>query len=436
MYSRHIGPLLRSMLGEFRIVYVTGPRQSGKTTLARSVGTELGMRYLTLDDPVTRAAAASDPHGFVRSLEPRPAVLDEFQRVPELVGAIKEASDRRASAPFSAHASAAPRKGLFLLTGSADIFRSARTQEALPGHMARLELFPLSTAEIRGARRNLIDLLLEGDFSPSRPGARDHPAPTRERIAERILLGGYPEVQGMSRRARGAWFSSYTEGRLFKDFDTLYSARGDYHSRIRALAPYLAGLSGNLVKYANLANDLELNDKLAKSYVEVLELLFLVRRVPAYRKNLARRTAVRMPKLHFVDTGLASHLLGLRTEARLLASHHYGALLETLLFMECAKHVGWAEEEVGLYHFRDKRKREVDIVLERPDGRIVGVEVKASATVRRRDFGGLAALAESAGNAFERGVIFHAGTQALPFRQGRTRLYALPLGWVVPATPT
>ena len=155
--------------------------------------------------------------------------------------------------------------------------------------------------------------------------------------------------------------------------------------------------------------------------------MFLIRRVPSYRRNLARRLAVRMPKLHFVDTGLASHLLGLRTEARLLTSPHYGALLETLLFMECAKHAEWAEEEVGLYHFRDRRKREVDIVLERPDGRIVGVEVKASATVRRRDFDGLAALAEFAGTAFERGVLIYTGLQALQFHRGPVRLHALPL---------
>ena len=435
MYSRHIHPLLRDMLNEFRIVYVTGPRQSGKTTLARSVAAELGMRYLTLDDPAVRAAAVSDPHGLVRSFQRQPVVLDEFQQVPELVPAIKEASDRHASAPPSAHPTGVPRKGLFLLTGSADIFRSARTQEALPGHMARLELMPLSVAELQGGRRNLVDDLLAGDFSSpptsSRAMAGDRHAPTRKQIARLTLLGGYPEVQGMSPRARSIWFRSYTEGRFFKDFDTLHSARGDYHSRLRALAPYLAGLSGNLLRYANLANDLELNDKLAKSYAEILELMFLIRRVPSYRKNLARRLAVRMPKLHFVDTGLASHLLGLRTEARLLASPHYGALLETLLFMECAKHAEWAEEDVGLYHFRDKRKREVDIVLERPDGRIVGVEIKASATVRRRDFNGLAALAESAGNAFERGVVFYTGTQALPFHRDQVPLYALPLARIV-----
>ena len=431
MYSRHLHPLVRDMLGEFRIVYVTGPRQSGKTTLARSVASELGMRYLTLDDPAVQAAAAYDPYGFVRSFGNQSVVLDEFQHVPELVPALKEASDRHGSALPSLQAPGIPRKGLFLLTGSADIFRSARAQEALPGHMARLELLPLSVAELQGSRQNLIDYLLAGDFS-SPPGSSralpdPHLSPTREQIASRILLGGYPEVQSMSSRARRIWFRSYTEGRFFKDFETLYTARGDYHSRLRALAPYLAGRSGNLLRYASLANDLELNDKLAKSYAEILELMFLIRRVPSYRKNLARRMAVRMPKLHFVDTGLAAHLLGLRTEARLLTSPNYGALLETLIFMECAKHAEWAEEEVGLYHFRDKRKREVDIVLERPDGRIVGVEVKASATVRRQDFDGLAALAELARGAFERGVLLYTGLQALPFHRGPARLHALPL---------
>ncbi len=434
MYFRHLYRGVVDMLREFRIVYVAGPRQSGKTTLVRRVAAESGMRYLTLDDPAVQAAAASDPYGFVRSFHNQSVVLDEFQQVPELVPAIKEASDRFASAP-DRRGLARSRKGLFLLTGSADIFRSARAQEALPGHMARLELLPLSVAELRGSRQNLIDYLLAGSFSSSRAAVHDHQAPTREEIARLILMGGYPEVQGMSRRARTTWFRSYTEGRFFKDFDTLYSARGDYHSRLRALAPYLAGLSGNLLKYANLANDLELNDKLAKSYAEVLELMFLIRRVPSYRKNLGRRLTVRMPKLHFVDTGLAAHLLGLRTEARLLTSPHYGALLETLLFMECAKHAEWGEEEVRLYHFRDKRKREVDIVLERPDGRIVGVEVKASATLRRRDFDGLAALAEFAGNAFERGVLVYTGSQTLPFHRGPLRLHALPLARIARTTP-
>ena len=418
MYTRHLQSVLRELLGEFRIVYLAGPRQAGKTTLARSISGELGLEYVTLDDQATLSAVASDPHGFVRSLGARRVVLDEFQYAPALIPAIKEASDRLA--PHE--------RGKFLLTGSADIFRSARTQEALPGHMARVELLPLSMAELAGARRNIVDYLLAGDFVPA-PAAPT----TREALAGLVLQGGYPEVQDKGRRGKQAWFRSYMEGRLYKDFETLHAARGDYFSKLRALAPWLAGVSGNLLKYANVANDLELDDRLSKRYVEMLELMYIVRRVPAWTRGRAKRAATRMPKLHYVDTGLACHLLGLRRERQLLASPHYGSLLESLVFMECAKHAVWAEEAVTLWHFRDNRKREVDIVLERADARIVGIEVKASATVRQEDFKGLAALADFAGSAFERGVLFYGGPEALPFHVNGNRFHALPLGMLAAA---
>ena len=413
MYARRLQPIIRDLLREFRIVYLAGPRQAGKTTLALSIASDEGLDYVTLDDQPTLASVQGDPHGFIRSLGPRGVVLDEFQYAPALIPAIKEASDR-----LQPH-----EKGRFLLTGSADVFRSARTQESLPGHMARLELLPLAVAEIHARPLNVVDYLAAGDFSrvPSAPT-------TREGIADRLLRGGYPEVQDKTPRGRQAWFRSYLEGRLYKDFEALHAARGDYFSKLRALAPWLAGISGNLLKYANVANDLELDDRLAKRYVEMLELMYIVRRVPAWLRGRAKRQATRMPKLHYVDTGLACHLLGLRDERQLLASAHYGGLLESFVYMECCKHAAWAEEEVGCWHFRDNRKREVDIVLERADGRIIGIEVKASASIRREDFKGLAALAELAGGTFERGILFYGGQQALPFDVGGRRFQALPLG--------
>ena len=418
MYARHLQPILRELLGEFRVVYLAGPRQAGKTTLARLASRELGLEYVTLDDQATLAAVESDPHGFVRSLGSKRVVLDEFQYAPALIPAIKEASDRLA--PHE--------RGKFLLTGSADIFRSARTQEALPGHMARVELLPLSVAELSGARRNIVDYLLAGDFANA-PAAPT----TREALAGLVLRGGYPEVQDKSPRGKQAWFRSYMEGRLYKDFETLHAARGDYFSKLRALAPWLAGISGNLLKYANVANDLQLDDRLSKRYVEMLDLMYIIRRVPAWTRGKGRRVATRMPKLHYVDAGLACHLLGLRRERQLLASPHYGGLLESLVFTECGKHAAWAEEAVTLWHYRDNRKREVDIVLERADSRIVGVEVKASATVRREDFKGLAALADFAESAFERGVLFYGGPEALPFHCNGNRFHALPLGMLAAA---
>ena len=412
MYNRSLQPRIRELLAEFRIVYLTGPRQAGKTTVARAVAEELGMDYFSLDDQAVLAAATSDPHGFIRSLGDRRAVLDEFQYAPALVPAIKEASDKLAPG----------QRGKFLLTGSADIFRSAKTQEALPGHLARLELLPLALSELRAQSRNLIDRLLAMDF----PAAAT-PFIPRPELARLILRGGYPEAQSKSPRARQVWCQSYVEGRLYKDFETLYAARGDYHSRLRALAAALAGLSGNLLKYANIANDLELDDRSSKRYIETLELMFILRRVPAYRKNRAKRSATRMPKLHYVDTGLACHLLGLRGEEQVLRSQYYGGLFESLLYMECCKHAAWAEEEVALYHFRDKRRNEVDIVLERGNAEIVGVEVKASAGVRQEDFKGLASLADFAGPAFAQGVLIYTGEKTLPFRYRDRVFHAVPL---------
>jgi uncharacterized protein len=412
MYARKLEQLITELLGEFRIVYVTGPRQAGKTTVVRHIATEMGLEYITLDDQATLAAARFDPHGFIAALGDKPVVLDEFQYAPELVLAIKEASD--ALSPLQ--------RGKFLLTGSTDIFRSAQAQEALPGHMARLELYPLSIAEITGQPRNIIDDILNESY-PSRPLPLN-----RESLANAIVHGGYPEIQNKSARARQMWFKSYIEGRLLKDFSSLYAARGDYHSKVKALVSCLAGLSGNLLKYANIANDLELNDQVAKRYIEILELMFIVKRVPAYLNNRSKRQIVRMPKVHFVDPGLACALLGLRSSPQLLESQHYGGLLESFLFMEFTKQATWADEIVELYHFRDNRKHEVDIVLERSNHQIVGLEIKASRTIHHRDFIGLRALAAFAGKRFEKGILLYTGDKILPFKEAGLDFCALPIG--------
>ncbi len=413
MYNRFLQPVIDEMLSAFRIVYLTGARQAGKTTVARNLVQSRKMAYFSLDDQAVRQAAESDPLGFVQSLHGRNAVLDEFQYLPQLIPAIKQVSD--GLPPGSS--------GKFLLTGSADIFRSARTQEALPGHMARLELYPLSVAEINGTSRNLVNYLLAGEFRSEAPVTF-----RREQIATCILQGGYPEILGKSTRTRSIWFKSYLEGRLYKDFENLHAARGDYHSKLKSMVPYLAGLCGNLLKYANVANDLELHGELTKTYIEVLELMFIIQRVPAWLKNSARREATRMPKLHFVDTGLACHLLKLRSAEQILASQYYGGLFENLIYLECAKQLGWADEHCQLYHFRDKRMNEVDIVLERENGNIIGIECKASASVDAGDFKGMRALAAVAGKSLQHGILIYSGEHVLPFNVDGRKYYAIPVG--------
>ena len=418
MYERNSEKLIKELLQDFRILYLTGPRQAGKTTLARKIARDLGMQYISLDEQTAFASAQNDPQGFIDSLARQPVVLDEFQYAPELIRAIKLASDQLSPQEC----------GRFFLTGSADIFSSARTQEALPGHMARVELYPLSVTEKQASRFNLIDFLLAEKISlPD-----NLPALSREQIAQTLIDGGYPGIQDKGSRTKQIWYKSYLYGRLFKDFESIYAAKGDYHTKLESLIPYLAGLSGNLLRYASIANDLGQNDKVVKSYIEALEWMFIVKRIHPYIKNRAKRLTIGMAKMHMIDTGLACHLLGLKKQEQLLRSFYYGGLLENFVVMECFKHLAWSEESMDIYHFRDKRKNEVDIVLEQEDHRLIGVEVKGSSTIRSSDFKGLKKFAEVVGDQFKCGLVFYTGSRLLPFCEGDKLFYAVPLSilWV------
>ena len=410
IYKRHIKTRLIDLLNDFRIVYLTGPRQAGKSTLVREIAKEQGMGYYTLDDAALVASATSDPQGLLAAL-PKPLVLDEFQMAPNLIGAIKMVSDTAGS-----------QKGIFLLTGSSDIFRSAQVQESLPGHMARIELYPLSYAERQEKHPNAIDWLLGCAFEQTVLKAFN-----RKELGELLMEGGYPEAITKNPRSRSIWFASYIEGRLLKDFETMHHVKGDYHTKLSALIRNLAGMTGNLIKYANIANDLSQDDKTVKRYMEILELMFIIRRLHPYVRNSAKRAVVGMPKLHFVDTGLACHLLGLKNSDTLHTSQFFGGLVENLVFCELLKHATWSEEDVNFYHFRDTARHELDLVIERSDGRVVGVEVKASMTVKTEDFSGLSIFADYAKDKFLHGVLFYSGDKVLPFRINERLFHALPI---------
>jgi len=241
------------------------------------------------------------------------------------------------------------------------------------------------------------------------------------------MEGGYPEAIAKSPRSRSIWFASYIEGRLLKDFAAMHHAKGDYHTKLSALIHNLAGMTGNLIKYANIANDLSQDDKTVKKYIEILELMFIIRRLHPYMRNSAKRAVVGMPKLHFVDTGLACHLLGLKMAETLYTSQFFGGLVENFVFGELLKHATWSEEDVSFYHYRDTARHELDLVIERSDGTVVGVEVKASMTVKPEDFSGLSIFADYAKDKFLHGVLFYAGDKVLPFRINDIIFHAVPI---------
>lgn len=401
LYPRLIQPRVAEAMADTPVVLLSGPRQAGKTTLVRKMARR-DMRYLTLDDDLTLLAAREDPVGLVRSLDR--AVIDEIQRAPQLLLAIKKSvdEDRRA--------------GRFLLTGSANLMVLPTVADSLAGRMETLTLLPLSQSELHGASTNWLDCAFVGQLPRvSNPLVGGN-------LVEAVLRGGYPEaVSRATARRRTAWARQYTEALIQRDVrDVAGIDKLDHLPRfLRALAQ----MAGQMCNYTQLGGQVGLDGKTATRYVGVFEQMFLLRRLEAWSRNRLSRV-VKTPKVQFVDTGLLATLLELSAEAVYDNRTRFGLMLENFVFTELLKHAATAEGAYRLYYYRDHDQLEVDLVIENAIGHLVGVEVKAAATVGNSDLRGLKRLSSIAGEAFQTGVILYDGEETLPLGE---RLWAVPL---------
>jgi len=404
MYRRHIEPALRAALADTRVVLLNGARQTGKSTLAEELAREGGGRYLTLDDPTLLGTARSDPAALVQGATGL-TVIDEVQKAPELLPALKREVDRD------------KRPGRFLLTGSANIFLLPRVAESLAGRIEILPLQPLSQDEVAGRTASLPDALFSGA-----PWRTRRSSLGRLDVCQRVVAGGFPEVLARDVGARrAAWFSSYVSSLLQRDVRDL--ANIDGLTEMPRLLGLLAARASTLMNMAELSRASGIAHSTLKRYLTLLEATFILQPLPAWSSNLGKRF-VKSPKIHLVDAGLTAHLRGEPDAEHLMLSPAVGPLLETFVLQELRKQLSWSQQAATPHHFRTPAGREVDIVLEAPGGKVVGIEVKAAAAVDTADFSGLAALAEAAGKKFVCGVVLYLGEQAVP-RGGN--LWALPI---------
>ncbi len=387
------------------VVLVHGARQTGKSTLvkAHAESADKG-HYLTLDDATMLAAATEDPAGFLSRYEGS-VVLDEVQRVPGLFQSIKLAVDRDRQ------------PGRYLLTGSADVLLLPNLSESLAGRMEILTLWPFSGSELAGHSWSLVDALFEERPLPSVSSPETRPA-----FLERVITGGFPEAvrRGSSRR-RNAWFGSYVTTILQRDVRELSNIEN--LTILPRLLSMLAARAGSLINLAELSRALGLPHTTLTRYMTLLEATFLVRQLPPWSANLGKRL-VKAPKMVLCDTGLMAYLLGIDS-GDTVPEHLIGRLVENYAAMELTKHLGWSDTRATLYHFRESAGREVDILLENAAGQVVGIEVKASASVSKNDFRHLHFLRERLGGRFFRGVVFYAGSECVSFDE---QLEAVPLG--------
>jgi predicted AAA+ superfamily ATPase len=402
-FPRYLAARLREALADTPAVLIHGPRQSGKTTLARTVGEPRGYDYRSFDDEAIRDAARRDPVGFVDGL-PRRTILDEVQRVPELFTSLKAVIDERRTA------------GRFILTGSANVLLVPKLADSLAGRMGILRLHPLAQCEIHGKRPRFIETLFRGGF---RTRLTERLGPE---LAERIVGGGYPS--GLARRPparRRAWYRDLVETQIQRDVRDVARIHSlDALPRLLALA---ASHTSQLLNVSDLAAPFQMTRQTIHDYVTVLERVFLLDRLPPWHSNRLSRL-VKAAKLHMGDTGLACALLGMDATVLSRERDRLGPLLETFVLQELRRQASWHPDPIDFFHYRDRDNFEVDVVLERGSTAIAGVEVKAGASVNDADLRGLRKLREAAGRRFAAGVVLYDGTAATQFGDN---LFAVPL---------
>lgn len=402
LLERHLADAVLAALADTRVVTLNGARQSGKSTLMHALMKGRKGEERTLDDGTTLAAARADPNRFVR--HEGLLVIDEIQRAPELVLAIKEAVDRER------------RPGQFLLAGSARVLGLRKLPDALVGRMETLELWPFSQGELERHRERFIDSLFDDEPEVGRGGDE-----TREGYVERVTRGGFPEAARRDDGRRARFFASYLSDLVDRDVAQL----ADLQRRdvLQNLLKVLSGRAATLLKLEGLASEVGVPARTLERYLSLFEEVFLVKRLPAWSATTTDR-AVRMRKLLFVDSGLCAHLQGRSAKRLARDDAALGPLLENFVLAEVAKQLGWSATRASLHHYRTRDGDEVDGVLESDDGRVVGLEVKAAESVRGEDFSGLKHLAARLGERFHHGVVLYTGTKTLPFG---ARLTAAPI---------
>jgi predicted AAA+ superfamily ATPase len=405
MVFRHLTPTLLASLADSPVVFLQGARQTGKSTLAKAlVAASPGWRYLTMDDATTLAAAQSDPVSFVATLQ-GPSIIDEVQRAPGLALAIKAAVDHDR------------RPGRFLLTGSANVLLLPKVSESLAGRIEIHTLWPLSQGELEGRPDRFVDSVFAAHYHPRELTSQSWP-----QVVRRLVQGGYPEtLRRTAPQRRDAWFGSYLTTILQRDVRDIANVRD--LSDLPRLLTLVASRAASLLDYADLARGIGIAQTTLKRYMGLLEATFLLRTLPAWFSNIGKRV-VKAPKVLLNDTGLLLHLLGADAQRLSKDTTLGGLVLENFVAMELLKQCGWSRVQPILHHFRTHGGEEVDLVLEDRAGRIVGIEVKASASIEASHFKGLKVLAQATGRRFQRGVVLYTGQHVLPFG---SNLLALPL---------
>jgi len=403
LIPRRIAHAVELALADTPVVCILGPRQCGKSTLAESLSPE--RRYFDLDQEDYALTAKDDPAGFISAL-PEYVTIDEVQRVPELLRNIKVSVDQNRKA------------GRFILTGSANLLLLPKASESLAGRMEIIQMHPLTEAEKERREGLFLRTLIDGQFKPEIRSAQEA---SKMSLSARLLAGGYPEAIKRTGHRAQQWHLQYIRMIIERDVQDIANIRDS--SQLQRMLEKLALQSSSLLNASALSRELGLNRETTDRYLDVLEKLFLIRRLPAWHQNRAKRL-VKSPKIHLLDSGLAATLMDLDVDQWNDRRSDFGRLLESFVIQQLIAQAGWTDGRLRFWHYRDRDQIEVDCVITK-GSHLWGVEVKSAQSVSNSDTKGLRRLAEQSGAGFKAGIVLYSGNSLIQLGEGP--FYAVPI---------
>ncbi len=402
MYKRSVENILKEALQISPSVLLTGARQVGKSTLCLGLDRE----YRVFDNLSQRAAAKHDPQGYIASL-PKPIIIDEIQKVPEVLEGIKLAIDKQRV------------NGDFLLTGSANVLDMKKAKDTLAGRIIEIPIYPLSQKELRHKPdENIIDILFGQGIEKLKVVKMSY-----DEVMAAIQRGGYPEILKIETpRGRSLWFNAYISTYVERDIRDVGELR-DISAFIR-FYNIIAPRSCGLVNKSDLANEADLSEATVSNYLVMLEMIFQVSLLKPYTSNVSKRF-IKSAKFFMSDSGVLCHLLGVESVAELINSRHKGEIVETFVYNELQKHIGYSQTQPKIYHYRTNDKKEIDFIIEKA-GKIFAIEVKSAQNIKNDTFKHIIDF-QNRSDKEVIGIVLYGGEEVLSFGdEGYVRM-ALPL---------